>query len=154
MEVVNLAENRTPKTENPMSPTLQILQADLANLSHARAVVELTDAYAADEMGNGERLPAAVLARLVPALRDHPTTIILLACLGDQPIGIATCFLGFSTFAARPLVNIHDLAVLPEFRGRGIGRALLAAVDAKARELGCVKVTLEVLENNYPARHL
>lgn len=137
-----------------MAPALQIFTADLSNPSHAEAIVALTNAYAEDDMGNGGPLPAEVLQQLIPGLREHPTTLILLAYLGEEPVGIATCFLGFSTFAARPLVNIHDLAVLPEYRGRGFGRALLAAVEAKARELGCVKVTLEVMENNYPARHL
>ncbi|MBK7975719.1 MAG: GNAT family N-acetyltransferase [Deltaproteobacteria bacterium] len=60
--------------------------------------------------------------------------------------------LGFSTFAARPLINVHDLAVLPEYRGHGIGRALLRAVERAARERGCVKLTLEVQENNQRAR--
>ena len=62
--------------------------------------------------------------------------------------------LGFSTFKARPLVNVHDLAVLPEHRGRGVGRALLAAVERKARALGCARVTLEVQENNGRARRV
>jgi ribosomal protein S18 acetylase RimI-like enzyme len=74
--------------------------------------------------------------------------------LDETAVGIATCFLGFSTFAARPLINVHDLAVLPEHRGRGIGRGLLEAVEHCARERGCAKVTLEVQENNSPARRL
>jgi ribosomal protein S18 acetylase RimI-like enzyme len=77
-----------------------------------------------------------------------------LAYVEDQAVGIATCFRGFSTFAARPLVNIHDLAVLPEFRGYGIGCLLLAEVARKAAELGCCKVTLEVQENNTKAGRL
>ena len=50
------------------------------------------------------------------------------------------------------LINIHDLAILPEHRGRGIGRQLLAAVERKARDIGCCKLTLEVQENNHRAR--
>ena len=59
---------------------------------------------------------------------------------------------GFSTFTGKPLINIHDLTVTAVCRGRGIGRLLLKAVEAKARELGCGKVTLEVREDNAPAR--
>lgn len=114
----------------------------------------MTAAYALDVMGNGGPLPQEVLARLVPALREHPTTIIFLAYVDDRAVGIATCFLGFSTFSARPLINIHDLAVLPEHRGRGIGRSLLEAVERKARQRGCSKVTLEVQENNSRARRV
>lgn len=131
-----------------------VVEAQLDRPDHQRAVVTLTAAYAEDAMGNGGPLPDEVLDRLVPALRSHPTTLVMLAYVGDLPVGIATCFVGFSTFAARPLVNIHDLAVLPAYRGRGIGQALLLAVERAARERGCVKVTLEVQENNHRARQV
>jgi GNAT superfamily N-acetyltransferase len=133
---------------------MEIIEADLANPTHQHDVVTMTAAYAVDAMGNGGPLPDEVLARLIPALREHPTAIIFLAYVDDQVAGIATCFLGFSTFAARPLINIHDLAVLPERRGQGIGRALLEAVERKARALGCAKLTLEVLEANTAARRI
>ena len=61
-------------------------------------------------------------------------------------------FRGFSTVAARPLLNIHDFAVAPEHRRRGLARALLAAVEEKAREIDCCKLTLEVLEHNLRAQ--
>ena len=133
---------------------MEIVEADLAYAPHQQAVLALTDAYARDEMGNGAPLAPEVLARLVPALRAHPTTVIFLAYAGGEPVGIATCFLGFSTFAARPLLNVHDLAVVPPHRGRGTARQLLAAAEAKARALGCCKLTLEVQENNHRARSL
>jgi ribosomal protein S18 acetylase RimI-like enzyme len=63
-------------------------------------------------------------------------------------------FVGYSTFQARPLLNIHDLAVLPGRRGRGTGRALLAAAEAQALAEGCCKLTLEVQDDNTPARQL
>lgn len=129
-----------------------IVEADLDRPEHQAAVVALTAAYARDPMGNGAPLPAEVLDRLVSGLKAHPTTLILLAYEDGPAVGIATCFLGFSTFAARPLVNIHDFSVLPERRRRGIGRQLLEAVEAKARALGCCRVTLEVQENNTRAR--
>jgi ribosomal protein S18 acetylase RimI-like enzyme len=68
-----------------------------------------------------------------------------------QPVGIVTCFVGFSTFAARPLINIHDLYVTGDCRRTGVARSLLETVEQKARELGCCKLTLEVQENNQPA---
>lgn len=105
-------------------------------------------------MGNGSALPDDVLDRLVPGLRAMPTSLIFLAYFEGKPVGIATCFRGFSTFLALPLINIHDLAVLPEYRGHGIGKSLLLAVDEKARELGCGRVTLEVQSNNTRAKSL
>jgi GNAT superfamily N-acetyltransferase len=133
---------------------VEILEADLNREDHQRDVVAMTAAYAMDGMGNGEPLPGDVLERLIPGLREQPMALILLAYLDGQVIGIATCFRGFSTFAAKPLYNIHDLAVLPAFRGHGIGSLLLEAVAGKARERGCCKVTLEVLENNTRARRI
>src|SRR5262249_60715742 len=92
---------------------IEIVEADLELAAHQRAVVELTDAYAMDPMGNGRPLSDEVRGALIPGLRAHPTTMIFLAYQGGNPIGIATCFRGFSSFAARPLLNIHDLAGVP-----------------------------------------
>jgi GNAT superfamily N-acetyltransferase len=131
-----------------MSHPISIVEADLSRRDHQEAVLAMTEAYSRDAFGDGKPLDPEVRERLIPGLRRHPTTLILLAFEGDRPVGAATCFVGYSTFAARPLVNIHDLVVLEEFRGRGVGRGLLAAVERKARELGCCKLTLEVLDRN------
>lgn len=133
--------------------SFRTVRADLARTDHGQAVADLVDAYAADPLGNGARLDASVKQALIPALQAHPTTEILLAFCDERAVGVAVCFVGFSTFAARPLLNLHDLAVLPEFRGQGVGRLLLAAVERRAVELGCCKVTLEVFAAN-PARRL
>ena len=71
-----------------------------------------------------------------------------------RPIGLINCFEGFSTFAARPLINVHDVAVLPGYRGRGVAQAMLARVEEEARRRGACKLTLEVLEGNQPAMRL
>ncbi len=80
-----------------------------------------------------------------------PTTLVFLAFHEDRPVGIATCFVGFSTFSARPVINIHDLHVAATHQRRGLGRRLLQAVEDKARALGCSKLTLEVQEHNRAA---
>jgi ribosomal protein S18 acetylase RimI-like enzyme len=130
---------------------ISYVRADLEEPSHRIAVRDLVAAYARDREGAASELPAQVLDRLVPGLSAHPAALVYLAFVGDQPAGVAVCFVGFSTFAARPLINVHDLAVLPEFRRRGIGRGLLAAVERRARELDCVKLTLEVRAENHVA---
>lgn len=132
---------------------IEVVEADLNRPSHARAVVEMIDAYSRDIMGNQEPLPVDVRERLVPELSAQPRALVLLAFDGKRPVGIAIAFGGFSTFAARPLLNLHDLAVVAEYRKRGIGRRLLEAVEHHARARGCCKVTLEVLERN-PAQRL
>ena len=127
---------------------LTIIETDFNNPDHCRAIPALIDAYARDPMGGGRGLPEEILQKMVPGLAEHPSSLVFLAFDGDRPVGIANCFVGFSTFAAQPLVNIHDLAVLPEYRGRGVGERLLGEVERKAKELGCCKLTLEVRGDN------
>ena len=131
--------------------SVRIVEADLKLPEHREGVLAMVDAYSMDAMGSGKPLDRDVRTRLIPGLQRHPTTLIFLAFEGEQPVGVAVCFIGFSTFAAKPLINIHDCIVLSEFRGRGVGRHLLEAVEAKACELGCCKLTLEVMDNNHRA---
>lgn len=93
-----------------------------------------------------------VRKNLVATLALLPHAFSLLCYVEGQPAGLANCLEGFSTFKCRKLVNIHDIAVLPDFRGRGLGQGLLARVEAEARKRDCCKITLEVLEGNEPAR--
>jgi GNAT superfamily N-acetyltransferase len=136
------------------TPIVEIIEADLNRIEHQECVLELIDAYSRDPMGNGKALSAETRGNLIPGLQQHPTTLIFLAYQGHLAIGIAVCFKGFSTFNARPLINIHDLAVLPEYRGQGTGRHLLEVIEKKAIDLGCCKITLEVQEYNYRARRV
>lgn len=132
--------------------TVEILPADLANPAHAQALVFLIDLYAREPVGGGKPLDPAVKARIVPGLAARRGAFVLLAFAESRPAGIAVCFEGYSTFAARPLLNLHDLAVAPEFRGRGLAKALLQGVEAEALRRGCCKLTLEVLEGNARAQ--
>lgn len=133
---------------------IEVVEADLRRPEHQSATLDLLDAYARDTMGNGAPLSADVRRLLTPGLREHPTTIVFLAYGDGDFIGLAVCFRGFSTFAAKPLINIHDLVVLSAHRGRGVGRRHIEAVADKGRSLDCCKLTLEVLENNHRARQL
>jgi GNAT superfamily N-acetyltransferase len=127
---------------------VEIVDADFDDAAHCAGIVDVLNSYAADPVGGGEPLAADVRERLVPALRDHPTALVLLAIARGRSVGVAVCFLGFSTFQARPLLNIHDLAVLPDWRGKGVGRGLLAAAEDRARRRGCCRLTLEVQDDN------
>lgn len=130
---------------------ITIVEADLWRDDHAAAILHLLNGYAMDPMGDGKPLSETTRHNLIPALRRHPTTMVFLAHCGSEPAGLAICFRGFSTFAARPLLNIHDFYVAPVCRGTGLGRLLLDAVEQRAREIDCCKLTLEVLENNHRA---
>jgi len=138
----------------PDASLIRIVEANLSLRADQEAVLAMVDAYSRDAMGDGKPLDPDVRAQLIAGLRRHPTTLIFLAFDGDQPIGVAVCFIGFSTFAAKPLINIHDFVVLPTSRGKGIGRQLLEAVETKAKELGCCKLTLEVMDKNHQAVRL
>jgi ribosomal protein S18 acetylase RimI-like enzyme len=130
---------------------LQVRRADYRAAGDRAALLALLDAYARDPMGGGTPLPDDVRARLCDELARLPSAVSFIAWLGDEAVGLANCFLGFSTFKARPLLNLHDLVVLPQHRARGIGQALLAACQAHARQQGCCKLTLEVLSGNQRA---
>lgn len=132
---------------------IDIIEADFENENHTREIVRLTDLYARDPMGMEEPLPNATCINLIKELKQMPTAFTLLAYKDGEAVGIANCFFGFSTFEARRLINIHDIAVVPEWRGLGIGQKLLQAVQQKASELDCCKITLEVRDDN-PAKAL
>ena len=133
---------------------ITVRRADYANASDASAVVMLLDAYASDPAGGGEPLNAFAKANLVPSLAARPTAFSILAFDGVQPVGLVNCIEGFSTFACKPLVNVHDVAVLASHRGRRIGEQMLALAEQIARERGACKLTLEVLSGNTGACRL
>jgi GNAT superfamily N-acetyltransferase len=133
---------------------ITVVEADLARPDHQAATIDLLNCYSMDSMADATPLSDTARRDLIPGLRAHPTTLVFLAYCDANPVGLAICFRGYSTFAARPLVNIHDFFVAAAHRGKGISRLLFAAIERRAREWGCCKLTLEVLENNHRARRV
>lgn len=131
-----------------------IVRADYTDASHAAALVTLLDAYASDPAGGGDGLSDFAKQHLVRELAARPQAYSVLAFDGTQPVGLVNCIEGFSTFACKPLVNVHDVAVLASHRGRGIAEQMLALVEIIAKERGAVKMTLEVLSGNHGAVRL
>lgn len=126
----------------------QVRRVDYRAPADRAALIALLDAYAQDPMGGGTPLSADVRARLCDDLATHPLAASFIAWVGVQPVGLINTFEGYSTFKARPLLNVHDIAVLPAHRAQGVGQTLLFACEAHARERGCCKLTLEVLSGN------
>lgn len=134
-----------------MAAAFFVRQADYADPADAAAIVTLLDAYARDPAGGGEALSDFAKTNLVCELATRPQAFSILAFDGDVPVGLVNCIEGFSTFKCKPLVNVHDVAVLASHRGRGIAEQMLALAETLARERGAVKMTLEVLSGNAPA---
>ncbi|GGD06595.1 GNAT family N-acetyltransferase [Halopseudomonas salina] len=132
--------------------TIQIVRADLDSPEHALGIITLLDQYARDPMGGGAPLAASTRENLISELRKRDTAHVILALVDGQPAGLTNCFEGFSTFACRPLLNIHDVVVAAQHRGKGLSRMMFEEAEALARELGCCKMTLEVLEGNTVAQ--
>lgn len=131
-----------------MHSRLVISAVDLDDPAHVEAFLDLLEHYARDPMGGGDGLSDYAKLHLVGTMRQVPGYHGALAWLDGQAVGLIDCFAGFSTFAAKPLLNVHDIVVHASVRGRGIGQALLAWAERRAAELGCCKLTLEVLSNN------
>ena len=137
---------------------VKILPADYVNPAHAEALVSLLDAYARDLAGGGAPLSEFARANVVRELGRRQAFSVLAFDGADiesaTPVGLVNCIEGFSTFACRPLVNVHDVVVTISHRGRGVAALMLAEVERIARERGACKLTLEVLSGNASARRL
>lgn len=131
---------------------LEIVVADLARPEHGQAILDLLNAYALDTMGGGQPLSAYARKNLLPQLAQRPGACAVLAFVDQAPAGLVICFEGFSTFACKPLLNLHDVVVAAEFRGRGLVGRMLERVEEIARQRGCCKMTLEVLQGNTAAQ--
>jgi ribosomal protein S18 acetylase RimI-like enzyme len=134
-----------------MNPDLHIQRVDYRAPLDGLHLRRLLDLYARDPMGGGEPLAASVLERLCDDLARRPDAASFLAYRvtnTSDPVGLINCFEGYSTFKAKPLLNVHDIVVHPDTRGQGVAQALLGAAQQLAIERGCCKLTLEVLSGN------
>jgi ribosomal protein S18 acetylase RimI-like enzyme len=133
---------------------IEVVRARYDDPSHAAALLELLDHYARDPAGGGEPLSGFARDNLIVELAARPFVFSVLAFDAGTPVGLVNAIEGFSTFACRPLVNVHDVVVIESQRGRGIAARMFDEVEAIARERGACKLTLEVLEGNSAARAL
>ncbi|HVU17846.1 MAG TPA: GNAT family N-acetyltransferase [Candidatus Didemnitutus sp.] len=123
-----------------------------ARREDAPLILEFIRALAAYEklLDECEATVAQLERTLFPA-EGNSVAHCLLAFDGDRAAGFALYFYNYSTFLAKPGLYLEDLFVHPEFRGRGIGKALLLHLARQANQLGCGRMEWSVLDWNQPA---
>lgn len=136
-----------------MEPMKHVM-VDLKNDIHCKNLIRLMDEYMRDEMGTGKPMPVGFDYKLIEGLRHHVGYLGFFACVGNEFAALANCNINFSTWQAKPLLNIHDFLVDPSFRNKGIGLFLLKEIEEYAVDNGFCKITLEVRHDNYKAQRL
>jgi len=131
---------------------MNIIEADFSDPNHSDAIIKLLNEYALDPMGGGRELPDHVKTNIVRELQKRDYVHGILAFANGEAAGMIISFEGFSTFAGRPLLNIHDIIVTEKLRGKGLAKKMLQKAEEIAVDLGCCKLTLEVLEGNTAAQ--
>ena len=81
----------------------------------------------------------------------QPTAEVVIGYAGAEPAGFAVFFHNYSTFLGRPGFYVEDLFVWPQWRGRGLGRRLLAYIANLAVARRCGRLEWAVLDWNEPA---
>ncbi|MFT6351670.1 MAG: ribosomal protein S18 acetylase RimI-like enzyme [Neptuniibacter pectenicola] len=138
-------------TEGPVVD-VNVVNIDYNHPQQAQDMIDLLACYALDLMGGASPLMEETKANLAQELAKLPHAFTLICYVDNQPAGLMNCFEAFSTFKCKPIINIHDVIVLPEFRGLGLSQTMLSTVEQIAQDKGCCKLTLEVLEANQPAQ--
>lgn len=136
-----------------MSSEIEFEFCDFTNPDHLNRFAELINHYMADPMGGcSQPLNKLQQLRMVDGLYNHPKAFVLFLIFENNIVGLATCFENFSTFHAKPYINIHDIIVEDKYRGKGFGRMIMNELTLIAQERKCCKITLEVREDNYVAQ--
>lgn len=131
---------------------IKIIKASYSDNKHSNEIAYLLNSYASDPMGGGKPLEKHVVENIAIELSKLPHAFSVISYVNNLPAGLINCFEAFSTFTCKPLVNIHDVIVLKEFRGNGICQKMLEKVEEIAISKGCCKLTLEVLSKNKIAK--
>ena len=132
----------------------QIVQCDLANKTHAEAFIKLMNAYMEHPMGISQSIKMDHAEKIIADLIQHPTYLGVMVQYEGEYVGLANCFINYSTFKGKPLINIHDFIVLPEYRNKGLAQLLLYGIEAIGKEKGCCRINLEVRHDNHSAMKL
>ncbi len=133
--------------------SVELTIADYQNLQHCNDLIYLLNSYAQDPMGGAAPLSDYSVQNLCAKLAARNDVFTILCYVDGKPAGICNFVEGFSTFKAKPLLNIHDMGVVAEYRGLGLSHKMMDLVEKIAGERDCCKITLEVLEGNQVAKN-
>jgi GNAT superfamily N-acetyltransferase len=132
------------ETETPVRGQVQVRVASPAD---APLIMEFIR-----DLAEYERLLHAVEATEADIRRDlfgeNPRAFCEIAESDGRPVGFALWFYNYSTFRAHHGIYLEDLFVRPQFRGRGIGKALLRHLARRAMQEGCARCEWWVLDWN------
>lgn len=132
----------------------KLVQVDLENPNHCKQLLHLLNDYMEDEMGISQSLPESLGPKIIAGLKKHPGYIGFFVCIENNYAALANCNLNFSTWAAKPLINIHDFVVSPKYRKQGVGKFLMNGIEDFATTKGYCKINLEVRNDNVKAQAL
>ena len=124
------------------------------NPDHLVALSDLMLQYMNDPMGDAPNLNELEQLQLVNGLSNHPAAFVLFILSDGVIAGLSTCFVNFSTFNVKSYLNVHDVIVGLDYRGKGLGKRLLQKLVSISKECGYCKITLEVREDNVVAQSL
>jgi ribosomal protein S18 acetylase RimI-like enzyme len=137
-----------------MTNSIKVIIGDINNEEHQQAMLAQLDLYMQDPMAGCGKMPDKLAIKIIDGLKEQPNYLFFLALYKGEYAGLANCFVNFSTFKAKQLVNIHDFSVSPNFRKKGIGEAMMDEIIRYCRNKGYCKVTLEVRNDNEKAQQL
>lgn len=133
---------------------MQFIKVDLQSDKHCEALLGLLNQYMLDDFGIKKAMPADLGPKIVDGLKKHTAYLGFFVQIDNEMAALANCNLVFSTWKAKPVINIHDFIVSEKFRRRGVGLFLLKGIENYALEMGYCRLNLEVRYDNVKAQEL
>jgi ribosomal protein S18 acetylase RimI-like enzyme len=137
-----------------MKNEIEVIIGNKNNKEHMENMLVMLDLYMHDPMGGEKALSPELAQKNIDGLKRQSNYLFFIAKYKGELAGVANCFVGFSTFKGQQLLNVHDFAVSPACRRKGVGDALMATIIAYSKDHDYCKVTLEVRKDNPKAQSL